>query len=213
MSIRMLLAVLCGGLIGMEREMKRKTAGFRTHILICLGASMTTMTGEFLFLNMNYNLDITRMGASVAAGIGFIGAGTIIVTRHRKIKGLTTAAGLWTAAIIGLSVGAGFYEGGIIATVLILLAELLLSKLEYRLFYHRKEINVFVEYGNEKDLRHLLQLLKEKGVTVLSMEVTPNADNEENSNAICHLYIGGFKADELARLIHSLEGIIDVQVF
>lgn len=213
MTIRMFLAVICGGLIGMEREMKRRTAGFRTHILICLGASMTTMTGEFLFLNMKYSLDITRMGASVAAGMGFIGAGTIIVTRHQKIKGLTTAAGLWTAAIIGLAIGAGFYEGGIIATAFILLAELLLSKLEYRLFYNRKVVNMFVEYRNKEVLEILLQTLKEKGVTVLRIEVTPNADHEEHSNAICSLHIGDLKADNLTGIIKSVDGVEEAQVF
>ncbi|MDO4753657.1 MAG: MgtC/SapB family protein [Bacillota bacterium] len=213
MSIRMLLAVICGGLIGMEREMKRRPAGFRTHILICLGASMTTLTGEFLFLNMKYSLDITRMGASVAVGMGFIGAGTIIVTRHRKIKGLTTAAGLWTAAIVGLSVGAGFYEGGIIATLLILMAELLLSKVEHRLFYRRKEISIFVRYHQKEHFDGMIRALKEKGVTVLSMEVTPNTDEDRHSNAICQLYIGSIKEDEIADCVCSLEGIDDITIY
>lgn len=213
MTIRMLLTVVCGGLIGMEREMKRRTAGFRTHILICLGAAITTLTGEFLFLNMQYSLDITRMGASVAAGMGFIGAGTIIITRHQKVKGLTTAAGLWTAAIIGLAIGAGFYEGGIIATVLILLAEWLLSKLEYRLFYNRKEVQVFIEYKDKYALETLFHTLKEKGVTVLGIEVTPHIDDEEYSNAICSLHIGSFKADHLLSLMKSVPGVKTVQIF
>ena len=92
--IRMLLAVLCGSIIGIEREFKRRPAGFRTHILICMGAAMTTLTSEFLMLEMHYTADIGRLGAQVIAGIGFIGAGTIIVTRHQRVKGLTTAAGL-----------------------------------------------------------------------------------------------------------------------
>ena len=111
-TLRMLLSVLCGGLIGIERAYKRRPAGFRTHILICLGASMTTMTSQFLYLNLHYYTDMARLGAQVVAGIGFIGAGTIIVTRRQRVKGLTTAAGLWTAAIIGLAIGGGFYEGG-----------------------------------------------------------------------------------------------------
>ena len=104
-AVRMLLAVLCGGAIGIEREYKRRPAGFRTHILICLGAAMVSLTSEFLFLYMKYYLDISRMSAAVASGIGFIGAGTIIVTRRQRVKGLTTAAGLWVAAIIGIAIG------------------------------------------------------------------------------------------------------------
>ena len=129
-TVRLLLSVLCGGLIGLERAYKRRPAGFRTHILICMGASLTTMTSQFLYLNMHYFTDMARLGAQVVAGIGFIGAGTIIVTRGQRVKGLTTAAGLWAAAIIGLAIGGGFYEGGLVATVLVLLAELVLAKVE-----------------------------------------------------------------------------------
>lgn len=110
--VRLTLAVLCGGIIGMERSYKRRPAGFRTHILICIGAAITTLTSQYLYLNMHYFTDMARLGAQVVAGIGFIGAGTIIVTRRQRVKGLTTAAGLWTCAIIGLAFGGGFYEGG-----------------------------------------------------------------------------------------------------
>lgn len=87
---RLLLAMLCGGVIGIEREYKRRPAGFRTHILICLGASMTTLTSQYLFLTMHMFTDVGRLGAQVIAGIGFIGAGTIIVTKRKRVKGLTT---------------------------------------------------------------------------------------------------------------------------
>ena len=101
-TLRMLLAVVCGGLIGLEREYKRRPAGFRTHILICLGAAMTTLTSQFLYLNLHYYTDMARLGAQVVAGIGFIGAGAIIVTRRRRVKGLTTADSgrrpLWACA-------------------------------------------------------------------------------------------------------------------
>lgn len=92
--VRLTLAVLCGGIIGMERSYKRRPAGFRTHILICIGAAITTLTSQYLYLNMHYFTDMARLGAQVVAGIGFIGAGTIIVTRRQRVKGLTTAAGL-----------------------------------------------------------------------------------------------------------------------
>ena len=106
-TVRMVLAVLCGGLIGIEREYKRRPAGFRTHILICLGAAVTTLTSQYLYLTLELYTDVARLGAQVVAGIGFIGAGTIIVTNRQRVKGLTTAAGLWTSAIIGLVCGAG----------------------------------------------------------------------------------------------------------
>ena len=97
---KLLTAVICGGLIGIEREFKRRPAGFRTHILIGLGAAMTTLTSQFIVTDLNMSADPGRLGAQVVAGIGFIGAGTIIVSKRNRVKGLTTAAGLWTTAII-----------------------------------------------------------------------------------------------------------------
>ena len=86
-AFRLILSTLCGGIVGMEREFKRRSAGFRTHILICLGAAMTTLTSEFWLVYMRYYLDAARLGAGVVAGMGFIGAGTIIVTRRQRVKG------------------------------------------------------------------------------------------------------------------------------
>ena len=151
-TVRMVLAVLCGGIIGIEREYKRRPAGFRTHILICLGAAMTTLTSQFLYLELHYYTDMARLGAQVVAGVGFIGAGTIIVTQRQRVKGLTTAAGLWASAIIGLAIGGGFYEGGLFATFLIILAELLFSKLEYRMLENAPEINLYMEYTDRRCL-------------------------------------------------------------
>lgn len=102
--VRMFLAVLCGGIIGLERESKRRSAGFRTHTLICIGATLTTLTSQYL-MGLGLTTDPARLGAQVIAGMGFIGAGAIIVTSRRQVKGLTTAAGLWTSAIIGLAIG------------------------------------------------------------------------------------------------------------
>ena len=118
-TVRMLLAVLCGGIIGIERAYKRRPAGFRTHILICLGAAITTLTSQYLYLNLHYYTDMARLGAQVVAGIGFIGAGTIVVTRQQRVKGLTTAAGLWASACAGLAIGAGFYEGTVMCFALV----------------------------------------------------------------------------------------------
>lgn len=169
--LRLLLAMLLGGIVGMEREYKRRAAGFRTHILICLGAAITTMTNQYLALVMGLSTDLGRLGAQVIAGIGFIGAGSILVTRRQRVKGLTTAAGLWTVAIIGLCFGAGFYEGGIAATVLLLLAELLFSKVEAAVIYRIPEINLYVECMEKSGVDDVLQLLQTEQVKVQNMEI------------------------------------------
>ncbi len=211
--LRMLLAVICGGAIGLEREFKRRPAGFRTHILICLGAAMTTLTSQYLFFVMNYPTDIARLGAQVIAGIGFIGAGTIIVTRRQRVKGLTTAAGLWASAIVGLALGGGFYEGALLTTALILIAELLFSKLEFRILNSSPEINIYLEYTRHEALDQVLKLLRHKKVSVLNMELTRSADStEKNSCAIFSLRLNKkIRPDILIAEISNCEDVLLVQ--
>ena len=208
--LRMLLAVVCGGAIGVEREYKRRPAGFRTHILICLGAAMTTLTGQYLFLVEGYYTDMTRLGAQVVAGIGFIGAGTIIVTRRQRVKGLTTAAGLWTAAIVGLCLGGGFYEAGLFSTALILLAELVFSKLEYRVLNHVPEVNLYIEYSHTSCLDAFLALCREHDVKILNVEITRSGGTEErNACAIFLLRLNKAVTIEwLTEALKEIEGVV-----
>ncbi len=175
--VRLFFAVLCGGAIGIEREHKRRTAGFRTHILICLGAAMTTMISQFLLYNMHLYTDIGRLGAQVIAGIGFIGAGTIIVTKRRQVKGLTTAAGLWTCAIIGLAIGAGYFEAALLSTIIILLAEIFFSRFEYWVLENAKNINIYVEYTGNENLDSVIRLLKSYRIVIIDLEITKSGVN------------------------------------
>lgn len=211
--LRICLAAVCGGAIGIEREYKRRPAGFRTHILICLGAAMTTLTSQYLFQVMHYSTDIARLGAQVVAGIGFIGAGTIVVTRRQKVKGLTTAAGLWASAIVGLALGSGFYEGGILATVLILLAELVFSRLEYWLLSVVPEVHLYVEYEEKPCLDELLVLLRGKNVKILNMELTRTADGQHNhTSAVLFVRLNKrIKLQELMEQISKVQGIFRLE--
>ena len=210
--LRMVLSALCGGAIGVEREFKRRPAGFRTHILICLGAAMTTLTGQYLFLVMGYYTDVARLGAQVIAGVGFIGAGTIIVTKHQRVKGLTTAAGLWTAAIVGLSFGAGFYEGGLFTTALILLAELVFSKWEYRILSNTPEVNLYMEYTGKACLEEVLKLYREQNVKILNMEITRSAGSEKhNACVIFLLRLRKLRAEQLVARLNAIQGVLSVE--
>ena len=213
MSVRMILAVICGGCIGLEREFKRRTAGFRTHILICLGASMTTLISQFLCLNLNYYTDMARLGAQVVAGIGFIGAGAIITTPRQRVKGLTTAAGLWASAIVGLCMGAGFYEGGIIATVLILIAELFLSKLEYRFLQAAPEVNLYLEYSNKDCLDQILAYFREKELKVVHLEITRSKETEKHhASAIFPVQLNRIMtATQLVSHLAMMEGVFLIE--
>lgn len=128
--VRLALAMLLGGCIGLERGRKRRPAGFRTYMLVCLGAALTVLLSLYEFTmvtgpwsdicaEIGIKTDVSRFGAQVINGIGFLGAGTILVTGRQQVKGLTTAAGLWASACTGLAVGAGFYECVLIAFAMI----------------------------------------------------------------------------------------------
>ena len=212
-ALRMVLAVICGGIIGIEREYKRRPAGFRTHILICLGAAMTTLTSQYLYLVMEQYTDMARLGAQVVAGIGFIGAGTIIVTRRQRVKGLTTAAGLWAAAIIGLALGGGFYEGGLFATALIMIAELFFSRLEYRMLKNAPEVNLYVEYTNNSTMDELLREFRERGLKILNMGIIHSSSNERhNACAIFTLRLHkGMDVDRIQQEITATAGVVSVR--
>ena len=135
-TIRALLALICAGIIGYDRNARGSAAGIRTHILVCLGAMIAMSTG--VFASMFYKADASRIGAQVVSGIGFLGAGTIIVHRG-QISGLTTAAGLWASACIGLAIGIGFYEAAIVGTAAVFLVESQLRKLSKKiLLKHNK---------------------------------------------------------------------------
>ncbi len=213
-ALRMCLAVLCGGIIGLERTFRCRPAGFRTHMLICLGASITTLTSQFLLVHMQYYTDMARMGAQVVAGIGFIGAGTIIVTRHQRVKGLTTAAGLWTAAIVGLALGAGFYEGGLVTTAMVLVAELLLSKIERLVLRNSTELNLYVRYEDSQTMERILTFLRDNQIKVLSMEITrPKGSENHKATAIFLLRLNkkiGKKV--LPGRLGGVEGVASVEV-
>ncbi|MDD6463693.1 MAG: MgtC/SapB family protein [Clostridiaceae bacterium] len=207
--VRLFFAVLCGGAIGIEREHKRRTAGFRTHILICLGAAMTTMISQFLLYNMHLYTDIGRLGAQVIAGIGFIGAGTIIVTKRRQVKGLTTAAGLWTCAIIGLAIGAGYFEAALLSTIIILLAEIFFSRFEYWVLENAKNINIYVEYTGNENLDSVIRLLKSYRIVIIDLEITKSG---VNSCAIFQLQLPKkVSHDKIMTSISASEGIISVE--
>ena len=216
--LRFLTATLCGGLIGIEREHKHRPAGFRTHILVCIGAASTMMTGQYL-LTLSEILpypvvsDPARLGAQVIAGIGFIGAGTIIVTKRRQVKGLTTAAGLWTSAIIGLAIGVGYYEVALYATFLMLVTEILLSRVDWWLHSHAKNINVYIEYTDVEKLSIIIGKLKELEIQVVDIEIAKERiKDEKNISAILSLQLPKSSSqNQVLTIISNIDGLRTVE--
>ena len=211
--VRMLLATLCGALIGLERSYKNRPAGFRTHMLVCIGACVASLTGHYIYLGLQYPADISRIGAQVITGLGFIGAGTIIVTKKQTVKGLTTAAGLWAAGIAGLAIGAGFYEGGILASGLILLVEVCFANTGSRI---RREpsIQILLTYDHTVALDKVLRYCKDLRMTITNLQVTSINGSEEVSYS-AQLTLRPNKNvnhDMLLTRIHSITGIVSAEI-
>ena len=138
--VRLVLAVLCSGFIGLEREVSGRAAGLRTHILVCVGSALVMLTGIHLFdlYAGRVEVDPTRLAAQVVSGIGFLGAGTIIQFQD-SVRGLTTAASLWAAAGIGLAIGSGFYVGAVASTSIVLTVLFILSRFEQKVTRTKKK--------------------------------------------------------------------------
>lgn len=160
--IRLFLAAVLGGFIGLERGRQRRAAGLRTHILVCVGSALTVMVGFFVRYELGIEIsDPLRVSAQVISGIGFLGAGTIMLKGRFQIVGLTTAAGLWVTAAIGLSAGAGFYEGAIAAFLISIFTVIILSKVERHINDHRSNYGVYLEIKQDDSVRACIDDLKE----------------------------------------------------
>lgn len=156
--LRLGLAVIMGSLIGNERAKNGQSAGLRTHLLVCLGSTLTSLISVYLAEELGSTGDITRISAQVISGIGFLGAGMIMVKNNNVIKGLTTAAGVWTTSIIGIALGYGFYCGAIIAFILFLAAIIAFSKLEHSRI---SMIAVYVEIDDMASANKTIQQMQE----------------------------------------------------
>ena len=190
MVVRVVLAIVIGGTLGIERGRKNRPAGFRTYILVCLGAALVMMTNQFVYEYHNAS-DPVRLGAQVISGIGFLGAGTIILTGRKQIKGLTTAAGLWTAACLGLAIGIGFYEGAIIGGVAIVFTVSGLQKLDNWMRRRSKYLDVYIEYnGYKNSFSDFLQYAKENQFEVTNIQVSQEEmihKEKDKQKTVCYI--------------------------
>lgn len=160
-GLRILMAIVLGGMIGMERGLKNRPAGLRTYMLVCLGACIVMLTNQYVYEAFGVG-DPVRMGAQVVSGIGFLGAGTIIVTARNQIKGLTTAAGLWASACVGLALGIGLYAVSIMGSVAIFVILTLLHELDFRMRRSTKQVEVYVELKHNVAVGQFLDFVRDR---------------------------------------------------
>lgn len=182
-AVRLVMATLLGSFVGMERAHKRYAAGIRTFALVCLGSALATMIGMYLGEMNAFGSDVGRIPAQILCGIGFLGAGTIIVTERKQVKGLTTAAGLWVTATMGMAIGAGFVWAALICFLLIFLTTYYMYYMARYVENHTRTIEMYVEI-ERKGVEPFLTFLKECGYVITSIERRKDETILENDIAL-----------------------------
>lgn len=207
--IRVFAAITVGGLIGLERGAKNRPAGLRTYMLVCVGACLIMLTNQYIYQVTGAG-DPMRLGAQVVSGIGFLGAGTIIVTKHNQIKGLTTAAGLWASAGVGLALGVGFYEAAVAATVGIYLILALLQRWEHRVHKKIRLLEIYVELDKRKPLPEFTQRLRALDLQIEGIQIESEYTPEADTRSVIVTLKSKKREDhyELTEKIRQIDGII-----
>ena len=224
MMLRVLCAMAAGGLVGFEREKKGRPAGFRTYMLVALGAALTIMLSQYLNLmfegpwkeisdSLGIKTDVSRLGAQVINGVGFLGAGTIIVTGRREVKGLTTAAGLWASACMGLAIGAGFYECMLISFLLIVMSMKFLPYIENLIMSKAVNMSVYIEVDNIENLGSVLGFLKREEVRIYEVELDKQQNEHVSQiNALLSIRLPmRCQHTELLAALSTLDGVISIE--
>lgn len=210
---RLMLSMVLGGLVGMQREFQRNAAGFRTHTLVALGSCVAMLTNEYLFRTYlgQSNMDIARMGSYVISGIGFLGAGSILKDGLR-IRGLTTAAGLWVVACLGLAAGAGFYLGAAAGTLLVVLTLTVMKRLEDRFMRRKDRIEIALQIRNVPcQMAILMQALGEAGLSIRDIKMS-DSDEKWISVEVITTLPGGIEVRDIMDRLENLKGTRVVSV-
>lgn len=204
---RILAAVILGGIIGIERGMKNRPAGLRTYMLVCIGSCIVMLINQYVYQVYGTG-DPVRLGAQVISGIGFLGAGTIVVTPHNQIKGLTTAAGLWAAACEGLALGLGLYEVAIAGGVAIYVVLSVLQRVD--LYFRNKTsvLDAYIELDRQVAFGTFTKKVRELDVEISNVQFV-HMEMDEGSIAFTITFKrkNKFEHDVLLRLLSRMEGV------
>ena len=204
-ALRILCAIFIGGLLGLDRGLKNRPAGMRTYMLVCVGSCLIMLTNQFIYQSTGTG-DPVRMGAQVVSGIGFLGAGTIIVTRRSQIKGLTTAAGLWAAAGVGLALGVGFYFGAALGGAAIFGVMTLLHRMDNKLQRNARTIEVYVEMSQDFSVGDFLRELRLRSLELHELQREHDAPREQGVRA----YLATLRAQRRTSHIELLEDLTKI---
>ena len=213
-AVRLILAMLLGGIIGIDRGMKRRVAGVKTHTIVCLGATLVMMTGQYisLYINQSGTGDAARLGAQVISGVGFLGVGTIIVTGQRHVSGLTTAASLWASSCIGLAVGIGYYSGAILTTVCILVVFRYFKSIDIYVENHSNVYEVYMEFESNESMSNVIKKLREEDIQVNNIIIVKKKTKSQNVVIQASLDAGRWRTKKsIFRIIEEQQGVVTVE--
>ncbi len=202
-ALRLILAIVAGGIIGSERGRHGSAAGLRTHILVCIGSAMTSLTGYYVYATLGISGDVLRLAAQVVSGIGFLGAGMIIVKNSNVVIGLTTAAGMWATAAIGIALGYGFYSGAIIATVFCVFTAAFLTRLERK---RKKATHIYLEVDLTYNLREIIDKIRNDIDSDALIESVAPKSNVPNSMGL-YVTVSNLSSPERLKMIDEIEGV------
>ena len=202
--VRILLAALLGGIIGSERGRHGRAAGLRTHILVCVGSAMTSLTGLFAIQVLGTGGDAFRISAQVVSGIGFLGVGMILVRNRTGVTGLTTAAGLWATATIGIAIGYGFYLGAVAATLLCVVAVPVLGHFEEK---KKTVTNLYIEISDTSRTGEIVRRLRALFDATVSVDVIAPKSNAPGHVGILLLVKVFTLPEATVKAIEEIEGI------
>ncbi len=207
--VRIVVSLVIGGALGLERGRKNRAAGFRTYTLVCLGSALVMMTNQYVSTYFGSG-DPTRLGAQVISGIGFLGAGTILLTGRNQVRGITTAAGLWAAACCGLAIGIGFYEGAFMGGLTILVVMAALSKVDAYFRSRAKQIDVYVEFSERKALRVFIEYCRNHNYEIHDLHLTTNKNVKDSPLSATLAVIADKRIPhvELLAHLHEVDGVL-----
>lgn len=207
--IRILSAFLLGGVIGMERGMKNRPAGLRTYMLVCVGSCLIMLTNQYIYQVFDTG-DPVRMGAQVVSGIGFLGAGTIVVTKRNQIRGLTTAAGLWAAAAVGLAIGIGFYEAAVLGGCAIYVVLTVMHRWDDRMHSNSKIIEVYLELSTAVTLGSFIRGIRELRLEIENLQLDHTEATEDGIRSFIVTLKSKTKRNhqQLLDSLRAVEGVV-----
>ncbi|MGI6028382.1 MAG: MgtC/SapB family protein [Candidatus Heteroscillospira sp.] len=184
--LRLLLAALLGGIMGLERTRKRREAGFRTYMLVALGSAMTVLVGEIMYTRLG-SADTSRIAAAAVSGVGFIGAGSILVSRSNRVMGLTTAAGIWVSVTVGLAIGCGYYIGGTALVAISIVITMLGEKIQERFLRHSTVLRLSILFNGGEHVLPFIQEVQALGCRIDSLDMASPISGCVSATMLLHV--------------------------